>query len=425
MAVRGIFGRAGNTVSPSANRPISDWAGGLISRLRMAYFGPWLIGIVAASLLSIVPQARETYLAIYADGAWLQAVLGLVTILLLCAQIDCWHRSLGMEYINRKYPDHASLQLDWAMSIWNANFGRLAAVLPLAGLISGVMIALLEGWRDSYRLETSNFAPDADLPFPLALPDQPIWIFATPIAMLLGLTTIWGFRVLQGRQSEPLVFARSMRKTLVFIVSLITIAALVLPALPFQIVTTYSTGFARAIGPLGTCGIALITLVGILMFMTKLTTLSGLPVVSIAAISFTIFFIVQILSNGRNAIGAAPSLPKMANPALHDRRPITKAFEDWLAARNDRKDYGDTPYPVFIVAAQGGGIYAASTASAFLTRMQDECSGFGQHVFAISGVSGGAVGATVFGELLVSQKQVESFGCSPSIRERGPLAKRG
>ena len=53
-------------------------------------------------------------------------------------------------------------------------------------------------------------------------------------------------------------------------------------------------------------------------------------------------------------------------------------------------------YPVFIVAAEGGGIYAASAAATFLARLEDLELGFAQHIFAISGVSGGSIGAAVF-----------------------------
>jgi len=53
-------------------------------------------------------------------------------------------------------------------------------------------------------------------------------------------------------------------------------------------------------------------------------------------------------------------------------------------------------YPVFIVAAEGGGIYAASAASVFLAKLQDAAPHFTEHVFAISGVSGGAIGAAIF-----------------------------
>jgi hypothetical protein len=54
------------------------------------------------------------------------------------------------------------------------------------------------------------------------------------------------------------------------------------------------------------------------------------------------------------------------------------------------------PYPVFIIAAEGGGIYAASAAGLFLAKMQQDAPHFADHVFAISGVSGGAIGSTIF-----------------------------
>ncbi len=71
---------------------------------------------------------------------------------------------------------------------------------------------------------------------------------------------------------------------------------------------------------------------------------------------------------------------------------IGPIFQAWLAERK----IGSGRYPVFIVSAQGGGIYAASTAGAFLATMQDHCPAFARHVFAISAVSGGSVGASLF-----------------------------
>ena len=56
-------------------------------------------------------------------------------------------------------------------------------------------------------------------------------------------------------------------------------------------------------------------------------------------------------------------------------------------------------YPVYIVAAQGGGIYAAAQTLLFLVRMQGLCERFSQHLFAISGVSGGSVGAALYSAL--------------------------
>ena len=62
----------------------------------------------------------------------------------------------------------------------------------------------------------------------------------------------------------------------------------------------------------------------------------------------------------------------------------------------------NTKYPVYIIAAEGGGIYAAHHAAVWLSRMQDICPSFAQHIFAISGISGGSVGGSVFAGLIDS-----------------------
>jgi hypothetical protein len=56
-------------------------------------------------------------------------------------------------------------------------------------------------------------------------------------------------------------------------------------------------------------------------------------------------------------------------------------------------------YTAFIIADEGGGIYAATAASMFLAKMQSKIPDFSDHVFAISAVSGGAIGAAVFAAL--------------------------
>ena len=82
---------------------------------------------------------------------------------------------------------------------------------------------------------------------------------------------------------------------------------------------------------------------------------------------------------------------------------ISNAFESWLKQRAAKStasagvgSASTEPYPVFIISAQGGGIYAAYNSAIFLSRMEDLCPNFHRHVFAISGVSGGSVGAATF-----------------------------
>ena len=77
---------------------------------------------------------------------------------------------------------------------------------------------------------------------------------------------------------------------------------------------------------------------------------------------------------------------------IEHRRPIIEAY------RQEKKTY-----PLFIVAAQGGGFYAAYHSALTLARLQDTCPEFADHVFAVSSVSGGSLGAAVFTELVRSQ----------------------
>ena len=85
---------------------------------------------------------------------------------------------------------------------------------------------------------------------------------------------------------------------------------------------------------------------------------------------------------------------------LHARGipPLPSAFAAWLQKRIAGRDATgeEHDFPVFIVAAQGGGYYAAYHSALTLARLQDLCPDFRNQVFAISGVSGGSLGASVF-----------------------------
>lgn len=82
------------------------------------------------------------------------------------------------------------------------------------------------------------------------------------------------------------------------------------------------------------------------------------------------------------------------------RMDIHEGFKQWLVHRCDKENFrgGDkkVKYPVYIVSAEGGGLRAAYFASLVLSKLQDQDPAFAHHVFAISGVSGGSLGAAVF-----------------------------
>jgi hypothetical protein len=73
------------------------------------------------------------------------------------------------------------------------------------------------------------------------------------------------------------------------------------------------------------------------------------------------------------------------------------ALKEWLEQKEtEHFRLKGVPYPVFVVASAGGGIYAASHAYHFLSNTSSECPSFPDHLFAMFGVSGGAVGNSLF-----------------------------
>lgn len=102
--------------------------------------------------------------------------------------------------------------------------------------------------------------------------------------------------------------------------------------------------------------------------------------------------------NDNHALRVLPDGPNQALPSLAER------LDAWLDEPERREAIAaraeGSPYPVYVVSAQGGGIYAAYHAAKAMAVLEREVPGFHRHLFAISGVSGGSVGATVFAHAL-------------------------
>jgi len=94
-----------------------------------------------------------------------------------------------------------------------------------------------------------------------------------------------------------------------------------------------------------------------------------------------------------------------------DERPTpTQHFTDWVRA-DPLRSAGD----VYVVAAAGGGLRAAYWAAAILSELDDaSCGRFGRRAFALSGVSGGSLGAAVFVAMLADRGA--SVRCGPDGR---------
>ncbi len=123
---------------------------------------------------------------------------------------------------------------------------------------------------------------------------------------------------------------------------------------------------------------------------------AGWPVIRLLILLVFVLAAFDANDNHRIRTLAAPSSASAAtSPAVADS--LETAFGKWLASRSKP---GGGVYPVYIVAAEGGGIYAAYHAAMFLSAVQDLHPDFARHLFAISAVSGGSLGAATFVSLV-------------------------
>jgi Patatin-like phospholipase len=126
------------------------------------------------------------------------------------------------------------------------------------------------------------------------------------------------------------------------------------------------------------------------------------------------------LWNDNHRVRTVPTEP--ARSTSNKRPPVQQAFIAWHDAVQKVYPLGASgssaaPRPVFIVATEGGGIRAAYWTALVLAALQDlsldqrkswieahpgqpQPPDFASHLFAISGVSGGSLGAVVFDALL-------------------------
>jgi hypothetical protein len=206
----------------------------------------------------------------------------------------------------------------------------------------------------------------------------------------------------------------------------------------------------RLVGPLGSLALAVLFLISIFVLLVALSQQSGFPALTLVllvlvgsvVLPIPIYWTVGALAllcliilgmaitSGLWAVAAVAlilaitggiNFEKMRELTPRNLRQtqqgsdLTQQFASWLdyhikateadtdAATQSGCSGKFQQYPVYIVAVAGGGIYAASAASVFLARLQDRAPCFAEHVFAISAVSGGAIGATIFQTLVQSR----------------------
>lgn len=89
--------------------------------------------------------------------------------------------------------------------------------------------------------------------------------------------------------------------------------------------------------------------------------------------------------NNNHQIRSITSVP-------NQRTELEKHFLQWAKARS----HGNDTFPVFLIASEGGGIRSAYWTSRVLSLAQEQNPDFKNHVFALTGVSGGSLGVAMF-----------------------------
>ena len=121
----------------------------------------------------------------------------------------------------------------------------------------------------------------------------------------------------------------------------------------------------------------------------------------------------------------APEVPPESSPLR--TQSLEQYFEAWWAELA-RLEPGDKPIPVVIVAADGGGIRAAYWTAAILARLEDRSPEsavpFSRHVFAISGISGGSLGAATFAAILAHRVAFPALETRTYVQEANDVLGR-
>jgi hypothetical protein len=169
----------------------------------------------------------------------------------------------------------------------------------------------------------------------------------------------------------------------------------------------------RSLGAIPLLLLAVTTWLSILNWILLLGVQHKIPLVRIVVACGLIAGLVRWGDNHdvRVLEGRAPSI-----------RTTTHEFGDWLNSRQDLAAYQADRYPVFFIAAEGGGIRAAYFTAQVLGALEDRCPGFAQHVFAISGISGGSLGASAYAALVAERGQaVKRTQCAAPADSAGPF----
>ncbi len=293
------------------------------------------------------------------------------------------------------------------LPIFGAAAGAISAKVPDAA-IAAVRDAMGQA-RLRYLIVDALMTPAQAAPIAARFADNAVGfngILTKFSVLLITVAVLLGFGLtLCASYADRKHFARLTIKA----ASLILISLTVLSILSFTLEEPRVL-LPQVITPIGILSLFFLMLTAWITFLRVLTKITGWPFLSTLVCAALIFSALDLNDNHkvRTSLGL-PNPPERYSDAASE-------FKKWLKSRSDFDGYSHLKYPVYIVAAQGGGAYAAFHAAGFLADVQDECPNFAHHIFAISGVSGGSIGAAVFASLIRQWENANSSDATRAVK---------
>jgi predicted chitinase len=345
----------------------------------------WIIvlSVLISILLYLPDQIRELYRIAADDAGWVTAKEFIAFSLIA---ITIWLGAFQLTTASIPQMPHAT--------------GRLAIYIRLAPIVLGSLpiVAAMAGQLASRPEDKTGAVEEVGSIFriqdqALAFERLMLVVLATGILFLLVAFVIFAWRV--GSKNRLIEFSKQTNNVyfIRYRFFALTIAAIALLTTAFILLPDT---LAQFVGSFGVIALFTMCVIGITIHFALLTIQWNIPLLPLV---FGSLFLIAALSGSDDhelrPVAKANTIPE------DTRIPAATAFHNWLQQRSRVEEAARLgEYPVFIVAVQGGGIYAAHNAARFLARMQDLCPTFRQHLFAISSVSGGSIGSATFAAAL-------------------------
>ncbi len=360
---------------------------------RLLSDAKWIIAVsIVMSLILYLPdQLRELYRIVFASPHWGPRVSTFLPICII--GLICWFTANQV--------CAASLARSGGSRVTSLGAFLLA---PLLGALP-----VLAAAAGQYNSRPSGFT-DADAA--LNVVGSPLENQDKLLALEVGRGLETGAQILVG--SGILLFLAFLLLSKLLARRSDALNANVLGRRPFLLVVVlliagmtgayvlFPLGLPRSLGVFGIIATFALCVAMFTLYFTLLTLRYRFPFIPLIVGAAVVLSVYDLNDNHQVRVLE----PEAGAAKLSVTRPAAWAeFQKWHESRPDRGSYDE--YPVYIVTAQGGGIYAAYQSALFLARLQDYCPAFRHHVFAISSVSGGSLGAATFASLLNAVAKIE------------------